>query len=136
MKEEYLFVYGTLAASVNREMNALVKKFGINLGDGFMTGKLFEVSGYPGFVHSAEEESRVYGDVYMLKEALQLFYHLDKYEECTPEFPEPWEYRRVQLPVQLNSGAVIHSCWVYEYNHATDKLEQIIPGDYRSYVGR
>ncbi|MFB6340486.1 gamma-glutamylcyclotransferase [Saccharicrinis sp. FJH62] len=134
MKEEFLFIYGTLIASVNKEMNALVLKYGMPLGEAYMTGRLYEINGYPGFIPTDNQDEKVCGEVYLLKEAIQLFYQLDKYEECSPEFPKPWEYHRLKLPVQLNNGTVIHGCWVYAYNYDAEDLEFIPSGNYRAYL--
>jgi gamma-glutamylcyclotransferase (GGCT)/AIG2-like uncharacterized protein YtfP len=134
MNTEYLFVYGSLIENVNSEMNALVKKYAILMGEGSMTGKLYEVNGYPGFVPSDKSNEIVWGEVYILREAMLLFYYLDKYEQCTSEFPEPWEYKRVKFPVQLKKGEVIHNCWVYIYNRQVSRLEYILSGSYKAYM--
>lgn len=133
MKTEYLFVYGTLIGGVNEAMNALVKQYGTCMGSGSMNGKLYEVLGYPGFKYTGNSEHKVFGEVYMIRETKMLFEELDHYEESSPDFPEPREYRRVQHPVRMDEAEVLHA-WVYEYALSTNHLKYISGGNYQTYL--
>jgi len=99
--------------------------------DGYMQGKLYEVSGYPGAIESGSSEDRVHGEVYRILDKELLFAQLDEYEACSAQFPQPHEYVRKILPVSV-SGKEDMLAWVYVFNHDVAHLQQIRSGDYLS----
>jgi gamma-glutamylcyclotransferase (GGCT)/AIG2-like uncharacterized protein YtfP len=105
------------------------------LGAGTIVGKLYQLQDYPGAVLIAGDQSRIFGEVYRLLDANRLLPMLDKYEECTPNFPAPHEYQRIQLPVSMTAGQSLIA-WVYLYNLATEQLKQINSGDYHNYLSK
>jgi len=129
-----LFVYGSLLRSAQGRLHPLLDDHANYLAEGFLYGKLFEVEGYPGVVLSAEPPlSKVYGELYALLRPSWLLQQLDEYEECSPDFSLPHEYRRCQQRVARVEGGHVNA-WVYVYNRPTSGLAQISGGDYRQFT--
>lgn len=127
----YLLVYGTLLKTVQHPLHQVLAQQAQCLGRASFQGKLYALANknYPAALLSAETTARVFGEVYLVQEADELFSVLDEYEECSAAFPAPTEYIRQQVPVTLSDGQTL-SAWVYLYNHAVDENLRIISGDY------
>ena len=52
---EFIFVYGTLRAAIGHSMHSVLSKHGEYMGKGIMSGKLYDISGYPGVLRSSRE---------------------------------------------------------------------------------
>ena len=126
---DFLFVYGTLRRACAHPMHAVLAADSRYVGIAHYQGKLYRVSHYPGVVPSSNPVQRVVGEVYQLLKPAQTLAELDRYEECSADFPAPREYRRVLQQVTLENGDSV-SAWVYLYNHSTDKLTAISSGDF------
>ena len=123
-RQNKLFVYGTLRRDCKfRAIN--LEEYSLFLGYGKVKGRLYEVDNYPGVVLGGEKE--VIGELYEVFD-FELFDILDRYEECSREYPPPTEYKRVVCKVKFNSKMV--NAWVYEYNLDTSTLQLIESGDY------
>lgn len=122
-----VFVYGTLRQGCRSGAHQRYLQGAEFLGYGHIGAQLFRVSDYPALCLN-DTARRVKGEVYSLRDQAQL-QQLDDYEEC----PEPWhaaqEYRREQLAIQLDTGALI-TAWVYIYQGSTAALEPIVSGDF------
>ena len=94
-----------------------------------MSGKLYEVCGYPCAIESTDANHKVFGELYKIIDQQSLLERLDEYEECSGRFPGPHEYSRKQRSIELVSGNSVVA-WVYLYNHDVSTLQQIISGDY------
>jgi gamma-glutamylcyclotransferase (GGCT)/AIG2-like uncharacterized protein YtfP len=127
--QNLLFVYGTLMRNANGTNQRLLAQAEF-LGLGSIAGKLYQLQHYPGAVRTTNQQQRVYGEVYRLPDVETQLPKLDAYEECTPDFPSPHEYRRCRLPITLSDGRKLNA-WVYLYNLSTSRLQQIHSGDYR-----
>ncbi|KAA8498217.1 hypothetical protein FVE85_5802 [Porphyridium purpureum] len=158
-----LFVYGTLRksyvqlastwrASEGRETTFLdpprvllelgVAHVGIARLQGF---ELFDVGSYPGIrrAERAADPAFVVGDVFRIPRgnAARVWNQLDAYEECCESDPQPHEYTRCVVSVQLDAngmatGSVQHveNAWAYVYawdSHACARIEH---GDYILYL--
>ena len=123
---EYLFLYGTLKREFRHPMHEAVRRHARFVEEGRVPGRLYEIDGYPGLV---EEEGEVWGEVWRVEEAGSLFEALDRYEECSPEFPEPREYRRVVRTVRTASGRELPA-WVYLYNRSVEGKKPVESGRY------
>ena len=130
-----LFVYGTLMRITDSAFHPLLLDQAEFLGTGSIAGKLYQVQNYPGAVLTESEHKRVFGEVYCLLDPKKLLSKLDAYEECTPEFPDPHEYQRRQLPVAMAAGHSLNA-WVYLYNHPTTLLQLITSGDFRQVLSQ
>jgi len=126
MKEEYLFVYGTLKRNIKNSKNDLLKKYASFVGEGFVYGKLYKVSYYPGAVLDDKRKHKIYGEIYKLKDPVSAFKVLDRYEECGEEFKEPWEYRRVKTKAFLKDGEM--EVWIYEFQEEVKECDRIESG--------
>ncbi len=130
MKSNYLFVYGTLLKGFDSYMSKFLDKNSDFIGEGFIHGKLFEISWYPGAVLSKESSERVYGHIFKIYEYDKTFKILDDYEgvgDTTAQYPN--EYRRELIDAYLIDGTMIRT-WVYVYNNPTEHLRLIVSGDY------
>ena len=133
MRNEYIFVYGTLRRETGHLMYHILARYADFIGDGYVHGKLYEVGGYPGMKLSENPVEKVYGEVYRLRDPDYVLKVLDEYEECNENYPEPHEYTRIQVTVHLTDGRVLQA-WAYEYNYPTDTLELIPSGNYIEYI--
>ncbi|HBN89771.1 MULTISPECIES: gamma-glutamylcyclotransferase family protein [Rheinheimera] len=126
---DFLFVYGTLRRACAHPMHAVLAADSRYVGIAQYQGKLYRVSHYPSVVPSDNPAQQVVGEVYQLLKPAQTLAELDRYEECSADFPPPQEYRRVLQQVTLENGDSVNA-WVYLYNHSTDKLTAISSGDF------
>ena len=126
---EYLFVYGTLRRGSQHPMHRLLAIESCFVGNAYYQGMLYHVSHYPGVVPSDNPAQQVVGEVYQLFKPAQTLAELDRYEECSADFPVPCEYRRVLQQVTLENGNSVNA-WVYLYNRQLSGLKQIVSGDY------
>lgn len=121
---EYIFVYGTLKRDKHSEMHQFLAKHAEFVDVAGYCGKLYKVDYYPGAVPSDDPNDKVHGEVYLIRHPDVLFRHLDQYEECGREFPEPNEYVRRKQQVRLGSGDTVNA-WIYLYNRSTQGLQLI-----------
>jgi len=125
----YIFVYGTLMRSFSHPMHNALIKFAEFVSEAKVNGLLYEIDSYPGLILT-KEDIFVYGELYKINDKERLFALLDHYEECSSEFPEPHEYKRVIAKVFLNNGNMINA-WLYLYNHPIDLAKFIESGNYQ-----
>lgn len=121
-----LFVYGTLRPGFDGPMVAWLRGVARPAGAGQARGRLYRVDGYPGFVPG--EGGAVLGDLFALPDPGAILARLDEHEQCSADWPEPHEYRRVVLSVETPDGPV--RAWVYAYAHDVAGLLPIPGGDY------
>jgi gamma-glutamylcyclotransferase (GGCT)/AIG2-like uncharacterized protein YtfP len=126
---EFIFVYGTLRKQIASSKQYLLANYCAYFSAGVMSGKLYEVCGYPGAIESSDAGHKVFGDLYKILDQQSLLERLDEYEECSDRFPVPHEYSRKQRSIELVSGDSVVA-WVYLYNYDVSTLQQIISGDY------
>jgi gamma-glutamylcyclotransferase (GGCT)/AIG2-like uncharacterized protein YtfP len=129
MNPEYLFVYGSLrrtAAGVHQYLAPHAEY----VAEGWMQGRLYEINGYPGAIETADANERVFGELYRAPVMPALLARLDAYEECDATFPQPHEYKRKVLLVQLCDGGCVMA-WVYVFNRSVAGLRHVSSGDYR-----
>ncbi|MBF0275784.1 MAG: gamma-glutamylcyclotransferase [Nitrospinae bacterium] len=129
--KEFLFVYGTLRKETKTAMHDLFADCNY-FSDGYMQGKLYEVNGYPGAIISEDKADKIKGEIYTITVPGQILSHLDTYEECSENFPQPHEYIRKKLTVSTIDGDTVQA-WVYLYNRDVSGLTLIKSGDYLSY---
>jgi gamma-glutamylcyclotransferase (GGCT)/AIG2-like uncharacterized protein YtfP len=127
-----LFVYGTLRRDTQHELVGLLARHARFVGDAAVGGKLYDLGNYPGLVYPGN--SRVIGEVYAIDRPYweSVISQLDEYEGCTPSDPEPHEYRREVVPVQLTNGETL-SAWAYVLNREPRNGREIQSGDYLSW---
>jgi|TARA_B110000495_G_C22507421_1_gene310773 gamma-glutamylcyclotransferase (GGCT)/AIG2-like uncharacterized protein YtfP len=133
VSNELLFVYGTLRKGAISPMDKLLSLHCEFFADAFIQGILYDVDGYPGVIESHTLENKVYGELYTIRWASQLWPRLDHYEHCSNAFQKPHEYARKKRPVSLVNGQNIQA-WIYLFNWKTGGLLKIPSGDYLSYL--
>lgn len=133
MALEYIFVYGTLRKKSATKIHYLLARHCEYCSEGYMRGKLYEVGGYPGAIESDGIGDKVHGELYTIVSSGEVLPQLDEYEACTDKFPEPHEFIRKKLPVNLAGGDEV-TAWVYVFNHDVSSLPHIESGDYASYI--
>lgn len=94
------------------------------IGSGYLQGKLFKVSWYPGAVLSEDQSDKVHGSVFKLANNEFVIKKLDEYEGI-----EEGLYKRESVKVVLKDNSDI-KCWVYLYNQSTENLKQILSGNF------
>jgi len=68
----HLFVYGTLLSSAGHPMGARLGREARLIGEASIEGRLYSLGRYPGLVDVVDRESRVHGEVFVLKEPLNI----------------------------------------------------------------
>lgn len=128
MKPEYIFVYGTLQTAANNAMSRFLMQYSKIIGKGFMFGKLYKISWFPGAVRS-ETDDKVYGTVFKLNPEHDVFKTLDDYEGFYKNDITASLFIRELTEVFLEDGDRL-SAWVYLYNQNIVDAPQIISGDF------
>lgn len=128
----YLFVYGTLMQGFNNPFAEKLHESASFAGYGSFTGRLYQVSWYPGAVYLPDYPLSVYGEVYKLPTKPDLLTELDEYEDITEDKNQSL-YLRCTIPVLMQNNMIIH-CWTYIYNQSVAGLREIAGGDFRNPV--
>lgn len=129
MKQEYLFVYGTLREGAGHPMHEVLRRHATAAGPAGFRGKLFDLGPYPAVVPGGSGRSLVRGELYRLPNPEPVLRRLDKYEGCAPEDPPPHPYRREKHPVITQDGGRA-TAWIYLYNGSVAAAAPIASGDY------
>ena len=79
-------------------------------------GFLVDAGGYPGLVLGVAEHDQVAGELFVVEQPELVFPHLDAYEECSLEFPQPTEYVREKIIVYGVESKKAINAWTYLYN--------------------
>ncbi|GDX85875.1 gamma-glutamylcyclotransferase [Methylococcaceae bacterium] len=111
----YLFVYGTLRKSSNHTAHELLGKNCIYQSDGYFYGKLYDLGDYPAAIQIENASEKVFGELYRIINAKNLFERLDDYEECDANYPMPHEYLRKMITVYDQTHQPFQA-WCYLYN--------------------
>ena len=122
----YLFAYGTLRRGGHAPLNRLLHAKAPRVGIARARGALYRIGWYPGFV--PDRHGRVTGDLLDIGLRSALLALLDRYEECTPDFPAPHEYRRQRIRVQ--AGGRMVDAWTYVYARPVNARRRIRTGDF------
>lgn len=131
--DQRLFVYGTLKPEAAHPLGVLLLEGARLIGRGSVQARLYlvteidaeGVNSYPGAVPSAEPGDRVHGALFEITDPDRLFPAFDRFEACSPDWPEPHEFLRRRAPVTMEDGAVIRAS-VYFYAWDTSRA-QLIP---------
>ncbi len=125
MNKNPVFVYGTLRKGGSNHFRMVGTDF---VGSGRISGKMFRIDWYPALV--AGGESFVRGELYRAND--ETLEALDEFEGITPGAREPREYRRVKVPVTLDSGET-EDTWVWEWIGSLDGAESLDGEDWLAY---
>ena len=124
---ERVFFYGTLRTGFNRTTRAGVDAYLKFSGNGWISGKLFDLGLYPAAVPATD--ARVFGEVFEITDPPAVLEALDRIEGYLPAEPERSLYNRVQVAATLDDGR-IEAVWVYFYNAPLGRAPRIHSGNY------
>jgi gamma-glutamylcyclotransferase (GGCT)/AIG2-like uncharacterized protein YtfP len=122
-----VFFYGTLRTGFNRTTRAGVDAFLKFSGNGWISGKLFDLGLYPAAVPATD--ARVFGEVFEITDPPAVLEALDRIEGHLPAEPERSLYNRVRVTATLEDGRT-EDVWVYFYNAPLGRAPRILSGDY------
>ena len=125
MNPQAVFVYGTLRKGGSNHFRMAGTEF---VGSGKISGKMFRIDWYPALVPGGE--SFVRGELYLVSD--ETLGALDRFEGITPDATEPREYRRVKVPVSLESGEM-KDAWVWEWIGSLENVEPIEGEDWLAF---
>ena len=137
MNTERLFVYGTLRDGYRNPFAQSLQEGAARCGRAIMPGALY-LGGdasflYPKAAYRPETAEWVQGEVYELHgDGALLLAALDRYEGVGPGFPEPQEYVRRRVWVQMEGRSV--ETWCYVMNEEVDETRRIVGGDFTTVV--
>jgi gamma-glutamylcyclotransferase (GGCT)/AIG2-like uncharacterized protein YtfP len=127
MISDRLFVYGTLMRGFDHPMAKLLSGHADFIGEAQCRGRLYQVKHYPGLVLSDIPADIVFGELYSLRQPVELLREFDMYEACGEGFAQPTEYIRQMLAVTLADGTA-EPAWTYIYNWPVAHLPRIASG--------
>ena len=127
MTSDRLFVYGTLMRGYAHPMAQLLSRRADFIGEARCRGRLYLVKHYPGLVLSDDPAELVFGELYRLRQPVELLREFDMYEACGEGFAAPTEYIRQMLDVTLEDGAASEA-WTYLYNWPVTPSSRITSG--------
>ena len=125
--QDHLFVYGTLMRGYAHPMAQLLSRRADFIGEARCRGRLYLVKHYPGLVLSDDPAELVFGELYRLRQPVELLREFDMYEACGEGFAAPTEYIRQMLDVTLEDGAASEA-WTYLYNWPVTPSSRITSG--------
>lgn len=132
-----LFVYGTLIGDSDHPIARLLAANGRRIARGSIAGRLYIVpdptdatNSYPGAMPCGNPQERVHGEVHEITgDRAALFAKLDHYEVCSPDFPEPHEFLRRRVSVELETGGSLKAmCYLYTWD--VSRARHIASGRY------
>ncbi len=125
MNTHAVFVYGTLRKSGSNHFRMAGTEF---VGSGKISGRMFRIDWYPALVSGGG--TFVLGELYLVSD--ETLSALDLFEGITPDATEPREYRRVKIPVALESGET-RDAWVWEWIGSLENAEPLDGEDWLAF---
>jgi gamma-glutamylcyclotransferase (GGCT)/AIG2-like uncharacterized protein YtfP len=129
---DHVFFYGTLMSPFNRPGRQRISPKLNFKGRGFIQAALFDLGIYPAAI-PADDDSKVWGEVYETSELAPVLAALDEIEGHRPNEPERSLYTRVLTNVTLGDGRV-EMAWTYFYNAPLGQAQRIASGDYLDHL--
>ena len=129
---DHVFFYGTLMSPFNRPGRQRVTSRLHYQGRGTIQAALFDLGIYPAAI-PAEDQSRVWGEIYETSEPQAVLAVLDEIEGHRPSEPDRSLYTRVLTDVTLDDGSV-QKAWAYFYNAPLGQAQRIVSGDYLEHL--
>lgn len=125
---KFLFTYGTLRLNQSHPIAIYLSENATLIGLAVLPkARLYKIDWYPALIPTEDENDKVIGDVYELKDA-NAWSKIDEYEGIGIGEP-PYEYKRENVKIQMEQEEF--DCWVYFYNVALpDNAELIESGDF------
>jgi len=134
MRHNFIFVYGLLKSIYENEPAKFIRRNCTLIGDGIIPGRLYDLGNYPGVIYDKNSFSKVYGEVYLIdRNEKELVQFLDNFEGVGSQFKQPNEYIRSTIPVNISTGVIESSTYLYNWN--LEKAKVIDSGKYESIKG-
>lgn len=125
----YVLLYGTLIAGEAGHQALGLSRRLTPLGVRTVPGLLFDLGAYPGLVPG---DGVVTAELYRIDDPAVLA-DLDAFEGCDDGDPEATGFRRVRVPVALETGEVAQA-WIYVYRGSLSDASMIPSGSWRCHV--
>jgi len=125
------FFYGTLMSGFERRTRLGLDAELAYRGRGWIHASLYDLGLYPAAV--PDEDSRVWGEVFELKDPTAVLEALDEIEGYSADHPDTSLYVRRHVPVHLDDDTTAEA-WVYFYNAPLGRASRIRSGDYLSHL--
>lgn len=134
MKHNFIFVYGLLKSIYENEPAKFIRRNCSLIGNGSISGMLYDLGNYPGAIYEKNSLSKVHGEVYQInRNEKELVQFLDNFEGVGSQFKQPNEYVRSTIPVNISTGMVEASTYLYNWNLEGAKM--IDSGRYENVKG-
>ncbi len=134
MKHNFIFVYGLLKSIYENDPAKFIRRNCSLIGEGSIYGMLYDLGSYPGAIYEKNSPSRVYGEVYQIdRNEKELVQFLDNFEGVGSQFKQPNEYIRSIIPVNISTGIIKASTYLYNWN--LDGAKMIDSGRYENVKG-
>jgi gamma-glutamylcyclotransferase (GGCT)/AIG2-like uncharacterized protein YtfP len=128
---DLVFFYGTLMSGFRRPGRQRIDSELQPEGRGSIQAALFDLGIYPAAVPASD--SRVWGEVYRMKNPDVVLSELDEIEGYRASEPDASLYTRVETPVTFEDGRIA-GAWAYFYNAPLGRAERISSGDYLQHL--
>jgi gamma-glutamylcyclotransferase (GGCT)/AIG2-like uncharacterized protein YtfP len=129
---DHVFFYGTLMSPFNRPGRQRITPKLTYTGRGSIRAALFDLGIYPAAV-PADDDSKVWGEVYETSDPASVLSVLDEIEGFRPSEPDRSLYMRVLTDVTLEDGRP-QKAWAYFYNAPLGRAQRIASGDYLEHL--
>jgi gamma-glutamylcyclotransferase (GGCT)/AIG2-like uncharacterized protein YtfP len=126
--KDYLFAYGTLADDTPQEIAATMRRLKF-VGEGFVSGRLYDIGAYPGAVLDDTHGDKVFGKIFELPADGSLLERLDEYEGFDSQRPTTSLFLRKRTAINRRNRPPLAG-WVYEYNGDVKSASIIKTGRY------
>ena len=130
MNRNAVFVYGTLRRGASNHFRMKGSEW---IGTGAISGEIYEICLNPEFLYPAlntKQSGEWSGDVFMVSD--EVLAELDGFEGISEDSSEADEYRRIEIPVKLDSGigTLVHA---WEWNRPLEDGRLLESGDWLFY---
>lgn len=123
---DLLFVYGTIKRGGHNAFAAHLQQHGTYVGNGWFSGRLYQIDGYPGAIYDSSVPTSVWGEVYQIHQPAVTLSLLDNYEGVDDNPPM---YTRRIVPVNLGDQKI--ACQAYLYTLPMINLVRIDSGQFQ-----
>jgi gamma-glutamylcyclotransferase (GGCT)/AIG2-like uncharacterized protein YtfP len=100
------------------------------LGEGWVSGTLYDLGTYPGAILDAGVEGLIYGTVMRLPDDPQVLRDLDAYEGFEADCPEASLFLRERVTVVMADGGRL-TCWMYALHRLPEGAQVLANGRFR-----
>ena len=131
---DHIFIYGSLRSEFNVPSRRFLEMYAECTGRGSLSGRLYQISWYPGAVKSKKSGDWVHGEIYRILEEEPLLERLDEYEGYSSGQSKNNLFVRSEENIHLSIDSTLPA-WIYLYNRSTAGKTRIESGDYAKFMG-